>query len=202
MKYLSAVAALALGLSATAAFAQNGNDANQNGANATGGLDATLTVLPQNAQVPSAVTDRIQIPQQGIDTANSARVAASAKSKGDGQSFGAETAANAQDKQDGRSFGAATAAAAQAREDSQDSEDSQDHLDGQANAEVAQELEDGARAFGDETSTAAREDHEAFSQGSRPPVPDGQTTPPDVQSLPAVQDLPAVQGPPSSPGKP
>ena len=209
MKTLLTVTALAFALTSGLALAQTNTGGKSNADDSSTGLESTITTLPENAQLPGAVTSDISVPTdaatQGIQTANDARKNrasfgatkgeqnedgqssddADGQSSEDGQSSGNDTSAAAKD--DGQSFGEDTSAAAK------DSENDASSF-GATNSAVAQNLENDARAFGEATSAAAEQNQEALERGSTPDLP-------AVQNLPAIQDPPG--GPaPASPGKP
>jgi hypothetical protein len=100
MKQLLLVTAFALALAGTSALADDGD--------ADDGLDVTITLMPEDADLPDAVTAAIELPQDeegpipneegvehsadGLETANLARE--------DGRAFGEATAASADENRE------------------------------------------------------------------------------------------------------
>jgi hypothetical protein len=173
MKQYLTIAGLALALAAGPALAQD-----ETGDDATG---STMRVIPEDAQLPDAVTKEIALPDGASE---------------DARTHSADGLAKANDaREHGRDFGQATAAAARdhaqdgAEENEAADEAAENSAEGRDTAEAARE--DG-RAFGEAAAAAAAQSREDLEHGSPPSL--GDLLPGEVPDAAHVPDqLPAVQ---------
>jgi hypothetical protein len=169
MKHFLPIVGCAIALAGTSAFGQD--EANE------GAVISTMTVIPESAELPDAVTKELVLPDEASEAAREHSAEGLAK-------------ANAA-RIDGRAFGQATAAAA--REHAQDTADAAvEAAHGSAEAhEIALAAREDGRAFGEATAAAAAASREDLAHATRPDL--GSLLPGDLPDSARVPDhLPAT----------
>lgn len=172
MKHFLPIVGCALALAGTSAFGQD--DANEHAAN------STMTVIPETAELPDAVTKELVLPDEVSEAAREHSAEGLAR-------------ANAA-REDGRAFGQATAAAARGHAGDIGDEAEEAGQDSAQAREIALAAREDGRAFGEATAAAAAASREDLEHASRP---DLGSLLPDLPDAARVPDhLPATPGRP------
>jgi hypothetical protein len=169
MKHWITIVGWALALAGTSASGQD--TANEDAAN------STMTVIPQDAELPDAVTKELVLPDEASEAAREHSATGLAKAN--------------EAREDGRAFGQATAAAA--REHAQDSAQAAEEAaqNGAEAREIAQAAREDGRACGEATAAAAAASREDLEHAARPDL--GSLLPADLPEVARVPDhLPAT----------
>ncbi|HEU4617497.1 MAG TPA: hypothetical protein VFV10_05615 [Gammaproteobacteria bacterium] len=197
MKHVIKIVGMALAFAGVSALAEEPSD---------GAAYSTITVIPQAAELPDAVTKEIVLPDEAADAAREHSAEGLAKAneaRADGRAFGQATAAAAREHAEDAAeesdeaaengahghevAEAAREAAAAAHEASDAAHEIADaaHEAADAANEVADAAREDGRAFGEATAAAAAESREDLEHRSTPDL--GSLLPdnvPDVAHIP------------------